>query len=76
MRELKSLGATNATRGRARGLTGRRRFDRVVAQLETLAVDGRLPATFEIVYGHAWKGAAEADGGGSAGGAVRKTGAS
>ena len=56
MHELKTLGATNATRGRAKGLTGRRRFDRVVAQLDTLAVDGRLPATFEIVYGHAWKG--------------------
>ena len=56
MRELKALGATNATRGRARGLTGRRRFANVVAQLEKLAVDGRVPATFEIVYGHAWKG--------------------
>ena len=57
MHELKTLGATNATRGRAKGLTGRRRFDRVVTQLDTLAVDGRLPATFEIVYGHAWKSA-------------------
>jgi malonyl-CoA O-methyltransferase len=56
MRELKALGATNATRGRAKGLTGRRRFARVVAQLDKLSVDGRLPATFEVVYGHAWKG--------------------
>ena len=56
MRELKTLGATNATRGRARGLTGRRRFARVVAQLDKLSVDGRVPATFEVVYGHAWKG--------------------
>jgi malonyl-CoA O-methyltransferase len=56
MRELKALGATNATRGRAKGLTGRRRFAHVVSQLDKLAVDGRLPATFEVVYGHAWKG--------------------
>lgn len=56
MRELKALGATNATRGRAKGLTGRQRFARVVSQLDKLAVDGRLPATFEVVYGHAWKG--------------------
>jgi malonyl-CoA O-methyltransferase len=56
MRELKALGATNATRGRAKGLTGRRRFARVVAQLDKLSVDGRLPATFEVVYGDAWKG--------------------
>lgn len=55
MRELKALGATNATRGRARGLTGRERFARVSAALEALSVDGRVPATFEVVYGHAWK---------------------
>ena len=66
MRELKAIGAHNATRGRAEGLTGRRRFDRVVSQLETLSVDGRVPATFEIVYGHAWKARAEEDGGGVA----------
>jgi malonyl-CoA O-methyltransferase len=56
MRELKALGATNATRGRAKGLTGRRRFARVVSQLDKLSVEGRVPATFEVVYGHAWKG--------------------
>jgi malonyl-CoA O-methyltransferase len=55
MQELKLLGATNASRGRARGLTGRRRFDRAVAGLQALAVEGRIPATFEVVYGHAWK---------------------
>jgi len=55
MRELKALGATNATHGRTRGLTGRRQFDRVVANLQRLAVEGRVPATFEIVHGHAWK---------------------
>lgn len=56
MRELKTLGATNATRGRAKGLTGPRRFARVVSQLDKLCFEGRLPATFEVVYGHAWKG--------------------
>lgn len=55
MRELKALGATNATQGRTRGLTGRRQFDRVVASLQARAVEGRVPATFEIVHGHAWK---------------------
>ena len=24
--------------------------------LRKLAQDGRIPATFEVVYGHAWKG--------------------
>ena len=54
--ELKALGATNRTRGRARGLMGRARFDRALASLEALRKDGRIPATYEIVYGHAWKG--------------------
>jgi malonyl-CoA O-methyltransferase len=56
MRELRALGATNATRGRPRGLTGRNRLARVEAALEALRRDGRIPATFEVIYGHAWKG--------------------
>jgi malonyl-CoA O-methyltransferase len=54
--ELKSLGATNQTQGRPRGLTGKRRRHALDAALATLAQDGRIPATFEVVYGHAWKG--------------------
>jgi malonyl-CoA O-methyltransferase len=56
LRELKCLGATNATRGRPRGLMGRRRWRGMLAALEALRRDGRIPATFEVVYGHAWKG--------------------
>ena len=56
MRELKALGATNATRGRPRGLMGRARYARVVAELARRAQEGRVGATFEVVYGHAWKG--------------------
>ena len=54
--ELKSIGATNQTRGRPRGLTGRGRRAALEAALLALARDGRIPATFEVVYGHAWKG--------------------
>ena len=57
MRELQQLGATNATRGRSRGLMGRGRWQRATAALEALRRDGRIPATFEVIYGHAWKGA-------------------
>lgn len=56
LRELKHLGATNATRGRPHGLMGRRRWQKVLAALEAMRRDGRIPATFEVVYGHAWKG--------------------
>jgi len=55
MREVKEMGAHNATRGRPRGLMGRARWTRMLAALEQFRRDGRLPATFEIVYGHAWK---------------------
>ena len=53
--ELKSIGATNRTRGRMRGLMGRRRFERAMRALEALREGGRIPATFEVIYGHAWK---------------------
>ena len=54
--ELKAVGAVNATRGRPRGLMGKARWQRMLAALERARRDGRVPATFEIVYGHAWKG--------------------
>jgi malonyl-CoA O-methyltransferase len=55
MRELKALGAHNATAGRPRGMMGRARWRRMLAALEGFRRDGRLPATFEVIYGHAWK---------------------
>lgn len=56
MAELKAIGATNRTRGRPRGLMGRARFARATRALEALRQNGRIPATFEVIYGHAWKG--------------------
>ncbi|HZQ62981.1 MAG TPA: malonyl-ACP O-methyltransferase BioC [Casimicrobiaceae bacterium] len=57
MRDLKLLGATNASRARRRGLFGRERWQRALSALDAMRVDDRIPATFEIVYGHAWKAA-------------------
>jgi malonyl-CoA O-methyltransferase len=54
--ELKALGAHNVTVGRNHGLMGRKRWQAMVAAYEALRRDGRLPATFEVVYGHAWVG--------------------
>lgn len=54
MRDLKGIGAHNATAGRARGLTGKRRLQTLVDAYETFRRDGVLPATYEVVYGHAW----------------------
>ncbi|MGD2113273.1 MAG: malonyl-ACP O-methyltransferase BioC [Gammaproteobacteria bacterium] len=52
--DLKQIGAHNVTRGRGRGLTGRRRWQAFVAAYETHRRDGVLPASYEVVYGHAW----------------------
>jgi malonyl-CoA O-methyltransferase len=52
--DLKNTGAHNATMGRARGLTGRRRFAAFQQAYEAFRQDGRLPATYEVVFGHAW----------------------
>ena len=52
--DLKATGAHNATMGRARGLTGRRQFAAVETAYEALREDGRLPATYEVVFAHAW----------------------
>ncbi|MEO8006867.1 MAG: malonyl-ACP O-methyltransferase BioC [Betaproteobacteria bacterium] len=55
MRELKSIGAHNVAAGRQRGLTGRRSMREIEQRYESFRENGRLPATFEVVYGHAWK---------------------
>ena len=54
MRDLKVLGAHNSTSGRSRGLTSRRRLAAVDRAYETHRREGRLPATYEVLYGHAW----------------------
>jgi len=54
MQDLKILGAHNATSTRARGLTGRRRLLAMERAYGTHRRDGRLPASYEVVYGHAW----------------------
>jgi malonyl-CoA O-methyltransferase len=54
MTDLKGLGARNATAGRPRGLTGPRRLAAVEQAYEAHRRDGRLPASYEVVYGHAW----------------------
>ncbi|MFH1044736.1 MAG: malonyl-ACP O-methyltransferase BioC [Pseudomonadota bacterium] len=53
--DLRATGQQNALTERRRGLTGKGVFTAMRAEYENLRRDGRLPAAFEIVYGHAWK---------------------
>jgi malonyl-CoA O-methyltransferase len=61
MRDLKAIGAQNATEGRPRVLQGRGFLQQLAQNYEQFRVDGKLPATFEVVYGHAWKSEAKQD---------------
>jgi malonyl-CoA O-methyltransferase len=53
-RDLKAIGAHNVTAGRPRGLTSPRKFAAMCAAYEKHREAGRLPATYEVVYGQAW----------------------
>lgn len=55
--DLRDSGQTFAAPGRSRGLAGRRFRGALGAALQARMRYGRLPVTFEVVYGHAWKGA-------------------
>lgn len=54
MADLKRIGAHNVTSGRRRSLTGPGRMRRVAEAYEAFREEGRLPATYEVVYGTAW----------------------
>jgi malonyl-CoA O-methyltransferase len=54
MRDLKAIGAHNVTAGRPRTLLGRSRLRRMQNAYEAFRRDGRLPASYEVIYGAAW----------------------
>jgi len=55
MRDLKAMGAHNVTAGRNHGLTGKQKLQQMLANYEAFRnSDGLLPATYEVIYGHAW----------------------
>jgi len=55
-RDLRRSGEINARQDRRRGLTGRGRFDAMLAHYPKQTTgDERYPATWEVIYGHAWR---------------------
>ena len=54
MRELKMLGAGNVNAGRRRTVTGKGKLLAMLAEYGSRYGKDGMPATFEVVYGHAW----------------------
>lgn len=55
MTELKNIGANNINAGRRKTLTGKKRFQSMTKSYETHRKDQKLPATYELILGHAWQ---------------------
>jgi malonyl-CoA O-methyltransferase len=53
--DLRGSGGRNVLPGRGRALGGRATWRRMVERYEALRREGALPATYEVVYGHAWR---------------------
>ncbi len=54
MRDLKAIGAHNAASDRPLGLSGKAWLAATIAAYEAARVNGLLPATYEVIYAHAW----------------------
>lgn len=55
LKDLKEIGATNANHSRHKGLMGKQRWQAFLDAYEVQRMaDGRIPATFEVVYAHAF----------------------
>jgi len=53
MLDLKSLGA-NKVFSQSKGLVGKNKFTSMKNMYESYRTDGKIPATYEVIYGHAW----------------------
>lgn len=56
LHDLKGIGAHNAAATRPRGMMGKSAWQKLQAAYEQFRHNGKLPATYEVIYGHAWVG--------------------
>ncbi len=54
LRDLKGLGARNFNNNRRKTLTGKKRFQGMQTAYESKRKGDRLPASYEVIFGHAW----------------------
>lgn len=52
--DIKSIGATNGNVSNNRGLSGRSFTKKITEEYEDYRVNDLLPASYEVIYGHAW----------------------
>jgi malonyl-CoA O-methyltransferase len=54
MHDLKGIGA-QTVENRSKSLTGKTKFKKMLEMYESYRDNGKIPATYEVIYGHAWK---------------------
>ena len=54
MRDLRDIGANVTASGQNKGLMTPKKLQRLREAYEEFRVGDELPATYEIIYGHAW----------------------
>ncbi len=54
LRDLRQIGAHTVLEGRRAGLMGKSAWTQLRQNYEAFRRDDRLPASYEVVYGHAW----------------------
>lgn len=60
IRSLKKQGVHNHHPKKSRGLTSVQRWNIFEKMMHTLSTDeGKIPLSYEVIYGHAWKGATQ-----------------
>lgn len=55
MYDLKAIGANVTAQGHRQGLLTRNLLSKLRSAYEAFRDEGRLPASYEIIYGHAWR---------------------
>jgi len=58
LKDLKAIGA-QTVKTRSKSLTGKDKFQSMIKMYESYRQNGKIPATYEVIYGHAWKRVSE-----------------
>ena len=54
LKDLKAIGATHVAKRNQKGLMGKQKFNLMLQAYQQASQNGRIPATYEVIHGHAW----------------------